>query len=61
MDLPNWLWYALGAAIFGGLVGLDLWLEVTKRETMSEWIRKRRTLLVAFAFLFGWLLGHWTR
>jgi len=59
--MPNWVYYALGAGIFLGIVGFDFWLDQTGRTTLSDWVRDRKLILVAFAFLFGWLLGHWAR
>ena len=59
IHMPNWVYYVLAAGTFLGIVGFDLYLELTGNKTISEWVQERALVLVAFGFLFGWLLGHW--
>ncbi|KKK56440.1 hypothetical protein LCGC14_3064500 [marine sediment metagenome] len=45
----------------GGLfvvIGFDIWLAMTKRKTITTWVRKRKASTHWIAFMFGYLMSH---
>lgn len=38
---------------------IDIYLYVTKRETLSQAMRKAGEFTLAFVFACGFLMGHW--
>lgn len=57
--MPTWGFMAI---IFAAVVGVDVWLAVTGRKTISQvvrgWGRASIPVVIVIAFGFGLLAGH---
>ncbi|MFQ5799311.1 MAG: hypothetical protein ACE5H0_11580 [Bacteroidota bacterium] len=48
----------ISASGFLLILAFDVWLSITKRQTITEWIRKHSTVTHWIAFVMGFLMAH---